>query len=134
MSANVSTLAKTNGHNGNVVELSFSKEIGYWDEFLIKVGAKMTSPTAKTSPLEWNGKVVALLGGLLLMMVTCGGLIWYASGLASDLRHLQSEVDEIKADSKTKLQIEQAAEIRKAEARGYQLKAAEGTHGKDEEK
>lgn len=114
-------------------EQQFSKLQSYspWDQFLIWLGAKM-SPTIKTSPLEWNGKVVALLGALLIMAVTCGSLIWYASGLASDLRHLQSDVNEIKADLKAKQIAEQAVEIRKAEARGYQLKEAEGDHGKEQ--
>ncbi len=101
-----------------------------YDRTLLALGAKMSPTTKTTSPLEWNGKVVALLGGLLGMMVVCGGLIWYAATLASQVNYLDKTIQKMENTLNQHIEAEQQKSIKDAEIRGAKIQQMTETREK----
>lgn len=126
MSANVETLRqpKARGHLYEVGTVSNPASYSHFDSLLIFLGAKM-SPATKTSPLEWNGKVVALLGGLLSMFVVCGGLIWYAASLASQVSFQDKQIQKMEVQLDKIEQYQRDADLKSEAARGFKMGVAE---------
>jgi hypothetical protein len=100
-------------------------EISKWDEFCIWLGVKEMAVPATTTPLEWNSKVLGLLGALLAAAVTIGSMIWYSASLASDVRYMQ--MDMLKQSQRIEKieEYQRQADLRKEASRGFEMGVAE---------
>ena len=105
-----------------------------WDEWFLRHGIKQMTG-AKVSHTEWSKTVVGLIASIVVLIGVIVSLVWWGATLSSELRYAQKDVEELKSEWKTFQQTQTQQEMekirRESEARGYQLKASEGAHGKD---
>jgi hypothetical protein len=108
-----------------VAENEVATELSKLDEFCIWLGVKQMAVPATTTPLEWNSKVLGLLGACFALAMSIGGLIWYASGLAADVRYMQ--MDMLKQSQRIEKieEYQRQADLRKEVSRGFEMGVAE---------
>lgn len=106
-------------------EIGLATDFSKWDEFCIWLGVKQMANSTTTTPLEWNSKVLGLAGALLAAGITIGTLIWYASGLAADLRYMQKDMLNQSQRIERIEEYQRQADLRKEASRGFEMGVAE---------
>lgn len=112
-------------------QIEIATDFSKWDDFCVWLGVKNMAAASTTTPLEWNSKVLGLIGACFALAMAVGGMIWYSASLAAKVDYLQLEQQRTMQKIERMEEHQRQADLRREAARGFEMGVAESAAAKN---